>query len=175
MKKSNVYQHRIELKTIKIENCDKKAFADKLMDLPYRGYEVETLEDARKIVITKPGGKNVYGKPKKEDFLVFIYNPEDSSLWQISHNQILEDIKKKVEENEDEAQKLLILLKRTFDGEEPDTFINEIRALSFQNGEKPEALIKVYKWIWGQEDINYPNGEGRFMSWHEYEKLMITV
>ena len=106
---------------------------------------------------------------------MFIYNPEDSSLWQISHNQILEDIKKKVEENEDEAQKLLILLKRTFDGEEPDTFINEIRALSFQNGEKPEALIKVYKWIWGQEDINYPNGEGRFMSWHEYEKLMITV
>ncbi len=28
-------------------------------------------------------------------------------------------------------------------------FINEIRALNFASGETPEALIKVYKWIWG--------------------------
>jgi len=25
-------------------------------------------------------------------------------------------------------------------------------------------LLKVYKWIWGQEDVNYPNGEGRWLS-----------
>jgi len=31
-------------------------------------------------------------------------------------------------------------------------------------GEEPETLLKAYKWIWGQEDCNYPNGEGRWMS-----------
>ena len=32
------------------------------------------------------------------------------------------------------------------------------------NGELPELLLKAYKWIWGQEDCNYPEGEGREMS-----------
>ena len=45
-----------------------KLLLTKLIDLPYRGYEVEELSDGRKIVITKPGGKSVYGRPKKEDF-----------------------------------------------------------------------------------------------------------
>lgn len=88
----NIYQHNIELEPIRINNADKATFSQKLIDLPYRGYEVEELSDGRKIVITKPGGKSVYGRPKKEDFLVFIYNPNDNTLWQISHKQILEDV-----------------------------------------------------------------------------------
>ena len=141
----NIYQHNIELEPIRINNADKATFSQKLIDLPYRGYEVEELSDGRKIVITKPGGKSVYGRPKKEDFLVFIYNPNDNTLWQISHKQILED------------------------------FINEIRALNFASGETPEALIKVYKWIWGQEDVNYPTGEGRLMSWKEYQEIIAKL
>lgn len=66
----NIYQHNIELEPIRINNADKATFSQKLIDLPYRGYEVEELSDGRKIVITKPGGKSVYGRPKKEDFLV---------------------------------------------------------------------------------------------------------
>ena len=124
----NIYQHNIELEPIRINNADKATFSQKLIDLPYRGYEVEELSDGRKIVITKPGGKSVYGRPKKEDFLVFIYNPNDNTLWQISHKQILED-----------------------------------------------ALIKVYKWIWGQEDVNYPTGEGRLMSWKEYQEIIAKL
>jgi len=27
-----------------------------------------------------------------------------------------------------------------------------------------KLLLKAYKWIWGQEDCNYPEGEGREMS-----------
>jgi len=62
-------------------------------------------------------------------------------------------------------------LERTLNGEEPNDFIDEIDALNFHNGESPESLIKAYKWIWGQEDVNYPNGEGRKMSWAGIEKL----
>jgi putative aldouronate transport system substrate-binding protein len=38
--------------------------------------------------------------------------------------------------------------------------------------ENPEVLIKAYKWIWGQEDVNYPNGDGRKMSWAPYKELL---
>jgi hypothetical protein len=171
----NLYRHSIDLKKISIDNTDRNAFSQQLINLPYRGYEVEELPDNRKIVITKPGGKTVYGKPKKEDFLVFIYNPSDDSLWQISHSQILDDITNKVQENKEEAKKFLSLMERTYNGEEPADFIDNIRALHFVSGESPEALIKAYKWIWGQEDINYPNGEGRMMSWKAYQEIIADL
>lgn len=167
----NIYQHEIDLKKIKIKNSNKEEFAKKLIDLPYRGYEVESLSNGNKIVITKPGGKSVYGKPKKEDFLVFIYNPKENSLWQISHKQIFDDIVEKSNENKSLTITLIDLMERTLNGQEPNDFIEEISKLNFITGETPETLIKSYKWIWGQEDVNYPNGEGRLMSWRYFEEL----
>ena len=38
-------------------------------------------------------------------------------------------------------------------------------------GESPKLLLKVYKCIWGQEDCNYPTGEGRAMSMKGILKL----
>ncbi len=171
----NIYSHSIDLRKLNISNAPRKEFAQKIVDIEYRGYEVEQCEDGRKIVITKPGGKSVYGHPKKEDILVFIYNPENSELWQISHKQILEDIKSKCEENPEEGRKLIALLEKTLNGEEPTDFLADILNLSFQVGERPEELIKAYKWIWGQEDVNYPNGEGRFMSWEAYKELLASL
>lgn len=51
-------------------------------------------------------------EPKKEDFLVFIYNPNDNTLWQISHKQILEDVINKVQENKDKAKVFLTLMEK---------------------------------------------------------------
>lgn len=167
----NVYAHSIDLKKLNIRNAPREEFAAKVIAIEYRGYEVERCDDGRKIVITKPGGKSVYGQPKKEDILVFIFDPKDNSLWQISHQQILDDVTAKCKENPNEGKKLIALLERTLNGEEPKDFINAIRALAFQTGEPSEELIKAYKWIWGQEDVNYPNGEGRFMSWAAYKNL----
>lgn len=167
----NVYTHAIDLAPLSIKNAPHEKFAEKIIAIKYRGYEVEQCDDGRKIIITKPGGKNVFGHPKKEDFLVFIFDPSDNSLWQISHKQILDDVTAKCKENPVEGKKLIALLERTLNGEEPNDFIADIRALSFLSGEKSEELIKAYKWIWGQEDVNYPNGKGRFMSWAAYEEL----
>lgn len=172
MAAKNIYVHSIDLAPLNIKNAPREEFAEKVRKIEYRGYEVEQCDDGRKIVITKPGGKKAkYGIPLKEDILVFIYNPNNNSLWQISHQQILDDIMAKCEENPAEGKKLIALLERTLRGEEPNDFIADIRSLSFQTGEKPEELIKAYKWIWGQEDVNYPNGDGRFMSWGAYEEL----
>jgi len=97
--KKNLYTHEIELKNLKIKNRPREEFRKLLEKVMYRGYEVEQLADGRKIVITKPGGKFVYGKVKREDFMVWVYNPIDSTLWLISHKDIysdLEDIEESV-------------------------------------------------------------------------------
>ncbi|WP_024791055.1 MULTISPECIES: hypothetical protein [unclassified Lebetimonas] len=169
--KKNYYTHSVDLKKIEIKNKSREEFVKILEKIEYRGYEVEQLKNGNKIVITKPGGKTVYGRPKKEDFLVFIYNPKESGLWQITHKQIFQDIEEKSQENKKLTIELIDLLERVKNGEEPNEFIEEIDLLKFNTGESPEALLKAYKWIWGQEDVNYPNGEGREMSWKSIEEF----
>ncbi len=172
---SNIYSHSIDLKPLHIRNAERETFAQAIIDIEYRGYEVEQLADGRKIVITKPGGKKAYGRQYKEDIMVFIYNPVDNSLWQITHDQIYEDVKTKVEENKVLGALLLTYLNKTYNGEEPEDFIDIIRSLSFDTGEDPEALIKAYKWIWGQEDVNYPTKAGRAMSWERFQQLFDSL
>ena len=168
----NKYNHSIDLKKIYIRNMERKAFIQAIIDIEYRGYEVEQLGDGRKIAITKPGAKKAFGRPYKEDIMVFIFDPIDNSLWQISHEQILEDVKAKIGEDKKQGKLLLDYLEKTYKGEEPEDFIEEIRNLNFTLGETPEALIKAYKWIWGQEDVNYPTKAGRALSWQGFQVLI---
>ncbi|HVA66304.1 MAG TPA: hypothetical protein VNK24_05195 [Elusimicrobiota bacterium] len=44
--------------------------------------------------------------------------------------------------------------------------LNNVSIADDLPGEKVDLLLKVYKWIWGQEDCNYPQpeNEGRYMS-----------
>ena len=169
--KKNYYTHSIDLKKIVIKNRPREEFIELLENIEYRGYEVEQLKSGNKIVITKPGGKSIYGRSKKEDFLVFVYNPSESVLWQITHKQIFQDIEEKSIENKNRTIELINLLERVKNGEDPDDFIQEFENLGFTIGETVETLLKVYKWIWGQEDVNYPNGEGREMSWENIARF----
>lgn len=170
MAKRNIYSHEIELQKIEIKNAPKAEFAAELEKIKYRGYEVESISDGRKIVITKPGGKFTFGKIKKEDFMVFIFNPNDNALWLISHNDILNDLNKKAEKNPKETIKIISALEDVFNGTEPDEVLLKIK-LNNPIGEEPETLLKAYKWIWGQEDINYPTGKGRQLSMEGISEL----
>jgi len=161
----NIYRHSIDLKMLRIINAPRDEFRKKLEEIPYRGYEVEQISDGRKIVIAKPGGKSVYGRPKKEDFFVWVYNPTEQTLWQITHKQICEDIEMKAEHAPAVALKVIGCLERVHRGEEPDSVLSETGGFDQDvPGEPVEVLLKAYKWIWGQEDVNYPDGEGRDMS-----------
>lgn len=64
----NIYTHSIDLERKIIKNAPREIFAQSLKELPYRGYEVEKIADGTSIVITKPGGKSVFGKPKRRIF-----------------------------------------------------------------------------------------------------------
>jgi len=171
MPRRNIYFHSIDLKKLKIKNTNRSEFVKLLERIEYRGYEVESISDGRKIVIAKPGGKQSWGRISKEDFFVFIYDHKEGSLWQITHKQIFEDLETKGKENPTEAIKIINALERVYNGEDPDDFLSKTE---FKNpvGESPEALLKAYKWIWGQEDVNYQGegSKGRAMSWEGWEK-----
>jgi len=168
--KRNIYTHEIELINLKIKNRPREEFRELLEKVKYRGYEVEQLTDGKKIVITKPGGKFVFGRVKREDFMVWVYNPNESILWLISHKDIYNDLEEKGEINSKETIKIIDALERVFDGEEPDEVLKNSE-LTISSGEPPEVLLKAYKWIWGQEDCNYPEGEGREMSMKSIKEL----
>jgi len=168
--KRNIYTHEIELINLKIKNRPREEFRELLEKVKYRGYEVEQLTDGKKIVITKPGGKFVFGRVKREDFMVWVYNPNKSILWLISHKDIYNDLEEKGEIDSKETIKIIDALERVFDGEEPDEVLKNSE-LTISSGEPPEVLLKAYKWIWGQEDCNYPEGEGREMSMKSIKEL----
>lgn len=164
MVKRNIYNHKIDLKNLKIQNTTRSEFTKFLEDISYLGYKVEDISDGTKVVICKPGGKSVYGRLKRDDFFVFLYNPKESALWQISHKQIREDLEEKSRTDLKGTVHILQGLERVFEGEDPDVIIKE-DIYQKSNGLLPEAIFKLYKWIWGQEDVNYPDGLGREMSW----------
>lgn len=168
--RKNVYTHDVDLTTLRIKNTTKEEFRKLVEKIEYRGYEVENISDGRKIVITKPGGKFSYGRIQKEDYMVFIFDPKDKTLWLISHKNIFEDLEEKGQKDFEATINIIDALERVFNGEEPDDIIN---AMSLTNpcGENAEVLLKAYKWIWGQEDVNYPTGKGRNMSFESISEL----
>ncbi len=168
--KRNIYTHEIELTDLEIKNRPREEFRHMLEKVKYRGYEVEKLLDGRKIVITKPGGKFVFGKIRREDFMVWVYNPADSTLWLISHKDIYNDLEGKGSIDTVETIRIIDALERVFNGEEPDDVLDDLK-LNNPIGELPEVLMKAYKWIWGQEDCNYPDGQGRDMSMNGIKAL----
>ncbi len=172
--KKNLYTHDIDLKALKIKNASREDFREAIEKIEYRGYEVEDIEDGRKIVITKPGGKFTFGQIKREDFMVFVYNAKDKTMWLISHKDIYKDLVEKSSKDIPATLKIIDALERVYMGEEPDEVLASV-SLSNPSGELPEVLLKAYKWIWGQEDVNYPTGKGRDMSFDGIRELRTTL
>ncbi|HVX26153.1 MAG TPA: hypothetical protein VHB70_07410 [Parafilimonas sp.] len=171
--RKNIYKHSIDLKRIDIKNTSKEVFAGLLETIPYRGYEVEDMMNGNRIVIVKPGGKKAYGRIAREDFLVFIYNPADDSLWQITHQQIYDDLLQKALIDAKNALEIITALEKVYNGEEPSEFVKNVLLLNPDpEGIDSETILKAYKWIWGQEDVNYSGDafKGRAMSWEGWYK-----
>ncbi|MFQ6121828.1 MAG: hypothetical protein ACE5LA_02040, partial [Dehalococcoidales bacterium] len=110
------------------------------------------------------------GSIKREDIMVWVYNPRDSTLWLITHNDIYNDLAQKGGQNAAETVEIINRLEEVYNGKEPDDVLQRLSVSKPYIGEHPELLLKAYKWIWGQEDVNYPDGKGRAMSWEGWEK-----
>lgn len=160
------FQYDVNLVPLRIENQPQNAFRDELNHIPYLLYQVETLATGDMIAINKPGGKRNFGVLSRDDFMVFIYSPAERSLWLISHNEISNDIADKYNADREMALRLIQGLYCVCCGEEPD----DVRCrLHLQDtvGIPVETILKAYKWIWGQEDCNYPTKQGRWLSMNQ--------
>ena len=152
----NLFKHKVHLIPLHLENSERNQFRTELMDIPYLLYEVENLSSGEKILVNKPGGKRNFGRLARNDFMVFIFNPQNEELWLISHKEILEDLKQKYQANVSETEKIIYGLLDVCKGKEPEVVMSE-RKFIYICGLPAESLLKVYKWIWGQEDCNYPS------------------
>ena len=160
---NKLFKYHVNLVPLEIENTERSTFRDTLNAIPYLLYEVEQLSTGEKIVINKPGGKRNFGRLSRDDFMVFIYNPTEESLWLISHSELSDDLSEKSEFEPSTFNKILSALLFVCNGGEPENAMLTFRP-SDCIGIPCETILKVYKWIWGQEDCNYPKGEGRWLS-----------
>ncbi len=160
---NKAFRHDVHLVPLNVPNSEQENFRNRLLEIPYLLYEVETLSNGDKIVINKPGGKRSFGRLCREDFMVFICHLSDNTLWLISHAELFEDIMRKRDYDYNKSLELVHGLYLTCCGQEPDNVISHL-GLSDTVGLPIETVLKVYKWIWGQEDCNYPTKQGRWLS-----------
>ena len=157
------FKYNVNLVPLKIENTERAAFKDMLNAVPYLLYEVEQLSTGEKIVINKPGGKRNFGRLSRDDFMVFIYNPSEENLWLINHSDLLNDLIQKNESMPAAIKKIIASLLFVCNGGDPEEALDIFQPVD-NVGLLCETILKTYKWIWGQEDCNYPKGEGRWLS-----------
>lgn len=157
------FRYDAQLVVLNVPNSEQESFRKRLLDIPYLLYEVETLSNGDKIVINKPGGKRNFGRLCRDDFMVFIYHISDNTLWLISHAELFNDIMRKKDFDYNAALEIIRGLYLICCGQEPSEVVTN---LTFPNivGLPVETIFKVYKWIWGQEDCNYPTKQGRWLS-----------
>jgi hypothetical protein len=170
-KKPTVFNYPVHLVPLKIENNARGKIEKNLIEIPYLLYDVETLSDGKKIVINKPGGKRNYGRLSKHDYMVFVFSPDSNELWLISHAEIYQDIVNKLETDKTYGVQVIDALLNVCNGLEPNVILKKF-APNNSIGIPFETILKVYKWIWGQEDVNYPPPlEGRWKSMNELIQL----
>lgn len=123
-------------------------------------YYVETLRDGNRIYLERPAQLN-----KGFDFIIKVENTEFKEKGALkyapSHNNIIEDLRAKKNENSEEYDKLFQYIKLVFECNE----IEEIwfDEFSFNTGKGVEVILKVIKWLFIEQDITYWNYSGRNM------------
>lgn len=113
-----------------------------------------------RVFIKKPGVKP--GSPK--DIAVSISYPNGSSK-SPTHKLLVSDYKQKCQDNPEIADALFSQIEQVMEGNEPDWQLE---------GDCPGLPVKILlhalKWVWIQEDRNYPPPrlQGRRMNWSTY-------
>lgn len=120
-------------------------------------YFVEKLADNRQIFLFRPTFLN-----KGIDFQVWVERFQDGVDKKPSHNDIINDLKKKKGDNPEEYRNLFEAIQRVWNCEDADKILEEY-TFSFKNGFSVELILKVLKWLFIEQDITYWNYEGRGM------------
>jgi hypothetical protein len=120
-------------------------------------YNVEKLKDGKKIFLLKPTFLN-----KGIDFQVWVEGLKSDKDARPSHKDIFEDLRIKKSENQEDFLKLMKLVDRVWNCEDPNDIIKGT-TLHFKKGYSVELLLKILKWLFIEQDITYWNYDGRGM------------
>ncbi len=132
-------------------------------------YFVEKLSNKKRIYLERPGRLN-----KGCDFVIFI---EDEFLYKNKndrpprHDDILQDLKlKKQNLNSLEWDNLLMAIKIIFDCKRYKDTIQYTKTLK-NIGLSYEALLKLVRWFFIEQDLTYWSGKGREMFYDIVENI----
>lgn len=129
-------------------------------------YNVENLSNGNRVYLTRPVPLN-----KGFDFVIHVENQRFSNNKDNpKHQDIIEDIKNKKEENSEQFDELIELINKVANCKDPSQLLNET-SLNFETGLSTESLLKTIKWLFIEQDIRYWNWSGRFMFLKEINKL----
>lgn len=101
---------------------------------------VKTFSDGSQLIIEKPGYKK-----NKNDFKI-IYKLKTEEEKPYKHKEIFDMVK-----NSPNKDNLIKDIDLVCDGKQPSNNYNDFE----------EVILEFLKWVFVEEDINYPGGEGR--------------
>ena len=125
-------------------------------------YYVETLNDNRRIYLRRPAFLH-----NGFDFVVCIeginFNPSGRRRDYPTHDDILNDLKQKYQEDPEKYKYLYVALCATYDCAYVD--LEPLNSIHFKSGFPCDLLVKTLKWLFIEQDIRYWNYSGRDMLW----------
>ena len=125
-------------------------------------YYVETLNDNRRIYLRRPAFLH-----NGFDFVVCVedinFNSSGRRRDYPTHDNILDDLKQKYQEDPEKYKYLYTALYATYDCLYIDP--EPLNSIVFKSGFSCELLVKTLKWLFIEQDIRYWNYSGRDMLW----------
>lgn len=162
---------RLEIKAFKNEKQILKQLLDVFLEEePSKNYIyiVEELEDGRVIYIKRPTKRFNF------DFEIWVEKWDGRNDKRPSHDDIIEDLKAKRQENFSAFKKLWRAIERVYQFEEADEVLTSFK-LSFKKGLPLEMLLKILKWMFILEDMYYWNYKRRSKLMEELKKVFQTT
>lgn len=130
-------------------------------------YYVEKLFNKKRVYLKRPANLN-----KGMDFTVHLENTnfrvKGPNKNMPSHMNIVEDLKLKKEENEQEYFKVKKILEKLYNCQKVED--EEYKNINFSVGIEIEGILKIIKWLFIEQDITYWNWSGRKMLYLSLKK-----
>ena len=154
------YASRVELRKIVVSQfLEEEPGVGRGSNASHYRYDVETLNDGRKIYLTRPA----YLK-KGFDFRINV----EGTIFQTrreypKHDDIFDDLRLKRQGSPAMCRRLHQAIERVFNCEDPEDILPEYSGVKFDVGHPVELVLKVIKWFLIEQDIRGWNYSGRQM------------
>jgi len=138
-------------------------------DASHYRYNVETLNDGRRIYLTRPA----YLK-KGFDFRINV----EQTAFQTGreypkHDDVFDDLRLKRRENPAICKRLYQAIERIYNCEDPEDISHEYADVKFHEGHPTDLVLKVIKWFLIEQDIRDWNYSGRQMFKNGVDEILL--